>query len=123
MDFHVKKQAEPDQAEGDTAQIPDFTVSWHRCWVLMSEWLWQKSRSKYFVSFKLGGTPFKTGHLTLVTGLSKGNARVEIPSSVFFFRSVANRSVKSLTLMREVLTLTLCNGRGRRYVFAVENQL
>ena len=59
----------------------------------------------------------------LLLGLSKGDARVEIPAS-FVLAFNCKIAVKSLTRMRDVLTdeyMAWCSG-GRREVFAVQNQ-
>ena len=52
---------------------------------------------------------FKTVY-RLLLGLSKGNARVKIPPSFFFFVQ-SQIAVESLTRMRDVLILT----HGRRF--------
>ena len=52
---------------------------------------------------------FKTVY-RLLLGLSKGNTRVKIPPSFFFFVQ-SQIAVKSLTRMRDVLILT----HGRRF--------
>ena len=66
---------------------------------------------------------YSASHIFFLLGLSKGNARVEISASVFFFVQ-PQFAILLLIRMREDFTdehMALCNG-GRRRVYAVEDQ-